>query len=113
MNFTPAQRLAIDTKDRTLLISAAAGSGKTRTLTERIISSLIDREHPADLSRMLIVTFTRAAASELKERIEKAVSDALKNDPDNQHLARQLVLLPGAVGATADAEISLLVGLPE
>lgn len=109
MNFTPAQRLAIDTKDRTLLISAAAGSGKTRTLTERIISSLIDREHPADLSRMLIVTFTRAAASELKERIEKAVSDALKNDPDNQHLARQLVLLPGAHISTIDSFCNFIV----
>ena len=66
--WTPAQRAAIDTRDRTLLVSAAAGSGKTATLTERIISSLIDPVQPADLSRMLIVTFTKKAASELRER---------------------------------------------
>ena len=59
--FTPEQRRAIDTRDRTLLVSAAAGSGKTATLTERIIRMLKDPESEADISRMLIVTFTRAA----------------------------------------------------
>ncbi|MBQ7377868.1 MAG: UvrD-helicase domain-containing protein [Clostridia bacterium] len=107
--WTPAQRAAIDTRDRTLLVSAAAGSGKTATLTERIISSLIDPAHPADLSRMLVVTFTKKAAAELRERIEAALTDALRRDPENQRLARQLVLLPSAHVSTIDSYCNFIV----
>ena len=67
--WTPEQNAAIETRDKTLLISAAAGSGKTAVLTERIIRLLTDRENPASLERMLIVTFSRAAAAELRQRI--------------------------------------------
>lgn len=102
-NWTPAQSAAMSTLGRTLLISAAAGSGKTATLTERIIRRLTHPEHPADLSRMLIVTFTRAAASELKERISAALSDAIAKDPGNRHLQRQLIGLGGAHISTIDA----------
>ncbi len=107
--WTPAQRAAIDTRDRTLLVSAAAGSGKTATLTERIISSLIDPVQPADLSRMLIVTFTKKAAAELRERIEAALTDALRRDPENTRLARQLVLLPSAHVSTIDSYCNFIV----
>ena len=76
---TPEQRAAMNLKKRTLLVSAAAGSGKTSVLTKRIIKSIIDDS--ADLSKMLIVTFTRAAAAELKERISTALGEALAKDP--------------------------------
>ena len=102
-NWTPAQRAAMSTLGRTLLISAAAGSGKTATLTERIIRRLTDPEHPADLSRMLIVTFTRAAAAELRERIAKALSEAIAADPGNRHLQKQYMGLGGAHISTIDA----------
>ena len=98
--FTPEQQSAIDTRDKTLLVSAAAGSGKTATLTQRIIASLLDEENPADISELLIVTFTNAAVGELKERIGKAIRAALSEHPENQRLQRQLLLLPSATICT-------------
>ncbi len=100
---TEAQRRAIMTRDRSILLSAAAGSGKTATLTRRIIESLTDRESPLDLSRMLIVTFTRAAAAELRERISAALTEALASDPADPHLNRQTILLGGADICTIDS----------
>ena len=101
--WTPSQEAAMRIDGKTLLVSAAAGSGKTSVLTERIIRKLTDTEHPADLSRMLIVTFTRAAAAELKGRIAKALTDAMATDPENAHLSRQLFLLGSAQISTIDA----------
>ena len=102
-NWTDAQKTAIEARDRTLLISAAAGSGKTAVLTERIIRMLTDPEHPMDISRMLVVTFTRAAAGELRARIAKALSDAIALSPQKEHLSRQLMLLSGASISTIDS----------
>ena len=96
VKWTPMQSAAINIKNKTLLISAAAGSGKTAVLTERIIKRLCDKDEPADISRMLIVTFTKAAASELKTRISKAIGKAIADDPLNRHLTRQLLLLSSA-----------------
>ncbi len=101
--WTDEQSLAINTRDRTLLISAAAGSGKTATLTERIIRSLLDEERPENINEILIVTFTRAAVAELRERIGKALRDALAENPDNERLRAQLALLPGAKIQTIDS----------
>ena len=101
--WTPSQEAAMRLDGKTLLVSAAAGSGKTSVLTERIIRKLTDTEHPADLSRMLIVTFTRAAAAELKGRIAKALTDAMAKDPENAHLSRQLFLLGSAQISTIDS----------
>ncbi len=101
--WTPSQEAAMSLDGKTLLVSAAAGSGKTSVLTERIIRKLTDTERPADLSRMLIVTFTRAAAAELKGRIAKALTDAMAKDPENAHLSRQLFLLGSAQISTIDA----------
>lgn len=101
--WTPAQSAAMNIRNKTLLVSAAAGSGKTATLTERIIRSLTDREAPADISKMLIVTFTRAAAEELKNRIFSALSKALAKDPANRHLTNQLVKLGSARICTIDS----------
>lgn len=101
--WTPSQTLAMQTHGRTLLVSAAAGSGKTATLTERIIRRITDKENPAELSRMLIVTFTRAAAAELKERISQAISAQIAADPTNRHLQKQLLHLGSAHIHTIDA----------
>ncbi len=103
MDFTKSQQLAIGLRGRNILVSAAAGSGKTATLTERIIRLLTDEESPASIDRMLIVTFTRAAAGELRTRISKKLSEALSLDPSNQHLARQLTSLGGAKICTIDS----------
>ena len=101
--WTDEQRLAIDTRDRTLLISAAAGSGKTATLTERIIRSLLDEKSPENINEILIVTFTKAAVAELRERIGKAIREALKKNPESERLRRQLALLPSAKIQTIDS----------
>lgn len=101
--WTKAQEAAMTLSGKTLLVSAAAGSGKTSVLTERIIRSLTAKNSTADLSKMLIVTFTRAAASELKSRISAALSEALAEDPENTHLSQQLFLLGSAQISTIDS----------
>ncbi len=101
--WTAAQKAAIDTRDRTLLVSAAAGSGKTAVLTERIIQSILDEKNPGDITRMLIVTFTKAAAAELRTRIANALKEALAARPDNRFLEEQILLLPSAQIRTIDA----------
>lgn len=103
INLTPAQSSAVNTRDKTLLVSAAAGSGKTATLARRIIDSLIDKDAPAEISRMLIVTFTRASAADLREKISKELSKALLAAPDNKHLSKQLVELGNAHISTIDS----------
>ena len=103
MDFTKAQKLAIDLRDRNILVSAAAGSGKTATLTERIIRLLTDKDNPADITSMLIVTFTRAAAGELRTRISRELGKALVSDPSNKHLARQITALGSASICTIDS----------
>lgn len=107
MGFTPQQQAAIEVKGKTILVSAAAGSGKTFTLTERIIQKIIgDGENGADISRMLIVTFTRAAAGELKEKIYKKLSEAVAANPGNERLQKQLLTLGGASISTIDSFLS-------
>ncbi|MBQ2768314.1 MAG: UvrD-helicase domain-containing protein [Clostridia bacterium] len=101
--WTPEQLSAIETRDKTLLVSAAAGSGKTTVLTERLIRLLTAPENPASLDRMLIVTFTRAAAAELRQRISAALGEALAADPTNRHLHRQLLALSSAKISTIHA----------
>ena len=69
MAWTKAQQNVIDSRGKNLLVSAAAGSGKTAVMVERIIEIVSDEKHPVDIDRLLVVTFTNAAASEMKERI--------------------------------------------
>ena len=102
-SWTDSQLKAIETRDRTLLVSAAAGSGKTATLTERIIKSILDEENPINIEEMLIVTYTRAAVGELRERIASAVKQAIKERPEDEELERQLYMLPSAKISTIDA----------
>ena len=107
--WTDSQTLAITVRGKTLLVSAAAGSGKTSVLTERIIRTLTDPTDPADLSRILVVTFTRAAAAELKGRIAEALSNALAENPGNTHLSEQLLKLGSAQISTIDSFFQKLV----
>ncbi len=94
--WTASQQAAIDFAGDNLILSAAAGSGKTATLTQRIIRLLTDPAKEASLSRMLIVTFTTAAAGELRSRVGDALTAALTKDPGNRRLLRELTMLPGA-----------------
>jgi len=89
---TASQEAAVRAKGSAVLVSAGAGSGKTRVLTERLMSYLTDPEQPADLDRFLIITFTRAAAGELRSRILEELSAALAADPGNARLRRQSAL---------------------
>ena len=89
VTWTEEQKQVIETRNTNLLVSAAAGSGKTAVLVERILSLITDPEHPVDVDRLLITTFTKAAAGEMKERIGKALNDRLKENPGNEWLQRQ------------------------
>lgn len=91
--WTKEQELAIKTRNCNLLVAAAAGSGKTAVLVERIIKVITNEEHPVDIDRLLVVTFTNAAAAEMKERIGEAISKALDKNPESKVLQRQLTLL--------------------
>ena len=92
-NWTESQRWAISARNGSLLVSAAAGSGKTAVLVQRVIERLTDPERPCDADRLLIVTFTNAAAAEMKERISAAIGELLQADPANAQLQRQQILL--------------------
>lgn len=89
---TAAQDAAIHTRGSTVLVSAGAGSGKTKVLTERLMSYITDPEHPVDLDSFLIITFTRAAAGELRGRIMEELASALAKDPGSRRLRRQSAL---------------------
>ena len=80
MNFTPEQQKVIELHNSNILVSAAAGSGKTAVLVERIIRMICEGEHPADIDRLLIVTFTNAAAAEMRERIAAGIAARLEAD---------------------------------
>lgn len=94
--WTDEQWAAIAADGTDILVAAAAGSGKTAVLVERIISRIADEERPLDVDALLVATFTKAAAAEMKERIRIALEDALERKPDSAHLRRQLALLPRA-----------------
>ena len=94
---TLSQQQVIDARNKNVLVSAAAGSGKTAVLTERIAGRLLDKEHPVSIDRLLIVTFTEAAASEMRERIAKAIGKRLKADPGNEFLRKQFTLVNSAL----------------
>lgn len=103
VKFTPDQQRVIDTRDRNILVSAAAGSGKTAVLVERIIQKICDEKRPVDIDRLLIVTFTSAAAAQMRERISKAVMKKLEEQPDNEHLQKQAALIHNAQITTIDS----------
>ena len=92
-----------------MLVSAAAGSGKTAVLVERIIRMVEDPVHPVDIDRLLVVTFTSAAAAQMRERISLALSRAVEEQPENAHLIRQLTLIHHAQITTIDSFCLYLV----
>ena len=96
MTWTEEQKRVIDSEGKDILVSAAAGSGKTAVLVERIIRKITDQAHPVDIDRLLVVTFTHAAAAEMKERIAAALDERLAEDPENILLERQSSLLRSA-----------------
>ncbi len=103
MDWTPEQKKVIDTREKNILVSAAAGSGKTAVLVERIINRILDKENPAGIDRMLVVTFTKAAAAEMRERIMKAIMKASSEDPENEYLQKQITYIHNAKITTIDS----------
>lgn len=91
--WTAEQQKVIDLRNRNILVSAAAGSGKTAVLVERIIQRITDEREPVDVDRMLIVTYTEAAASEMKERIAAAIEKQLEQRPGDARLEQQAALI--------------------
>ena len=103
ITFTPEQQKVIDLHGRNILVSAAAGSGKTAVLVERIIRMICREEDPVDIDRLLIVTFTNAAAAEMRERISQGITRELALHPASEHLQRQAALLHNAQITTIDS----------
>ncbi|MBQ4563265.1 MAG: helicase-exonuclease AddAB subunit AddA [Lachnospiraceae bacterium] len=103
VKWTIEQEQAISLSGRNLLVSAAAGSGKTAVLVERIIRKITEGPNPLDIDRMLIVTFTNAAAAQMRERIGEAIEKKLDTDPENTHLRRQSTLIHHAKITTIDS----------
>ena len=101
--WTDEQKKVIETRHRNLLVSAAAGSGKTAVLVERIIRTITDPEHPVDIDKLLVMTFTNAAAAEMRERVETALGKLLDEDPGNKNLERQNTLIHHAKITTIDS----------
>ena len=108
-NWTPKQKEVIDARDQNILVSAAAGSGKTAVLVERIINLLTDENNPVDIDNLLVVTFTKAAASEMKERVRNALDDIITNHPENEHIQKQINLINTAQITTIDSFCSFVV----
>ena len=103
MRWTESQQDAISARRGTVLVAAAAGSGKTAVLVQRAIERLTDPENPTSADRMLIVTFTKAAAAEMRARLEKRLQDMLRENPGDPHLRRQSILLSQAHIGTVDS----------
>ncbi len=103
MQFTKDQKKVIELHNRNLLVAAAAGAGKTAVLVERMLRMITDEERPVDIDRILVVTFTKAAASEMRERIGAALSQRLLQAPENDHLEKQSALLHNAKITTIDS----------
>ncbi len=96
IRWTEDQQKIIDMRDCNILVSAAAGSGKTAVLVERIFQRLVDQTDPVNVDQFVVVTFTNAAAAQMKDRLRSRIEQALEKKPDNEHLQRQAGLLASA-----------------
>lgn len=103
VNWTREQSRVIESRGKNLLVSAAAGSGKTAVLVERIIRMVTEGENPAGIDELLVMTFTNAAAAEMRERIAAAIEQRLREDPKNGHLQMQATLVHHAQITTIDS----------
>lgn len=109
VKWTTDQQHAIECCKGSVLVSAAAGSGKTTVLVERVIRRLTDKDNPCSAEDLLIVTFTRAATAQMREKIGAAILKRLSEDPTDRHLRRQYMLLPFAKICTIDSFCNDLV----
>ncbi len=100
---TPEQEKAIYSRDSNILVSAAAGSGKTKVLVDRIIGKITDKDNPVNVDEFLVVTFTKAAATQMKEKIARKLAEALNDKPESEHLLRQQMLVNRADITTIDS----------
>lgn len=103
VKWTSEQKKVIDLRDRDILVSAAAGSGKTAVLVERIVNRICVDNPPVDIDRMLVVTFTKAAAAEMRERVSRAIDSLKELKPDDENLQRQSTLVHNALITTIDS----------
>ena len=103
VNWTAEQTQVIESRDKNLLVSAAAGSGKTAVLVERIIRMVTDPVHPIDIDQLLVMTFTNAAAAEMRERVGAAIEQQLAREPGDEHLQIQAALVHHAQITTIDS----------
>lgn len=103
VKWTSEQQKVIDLRDRDILVSAAAGSGKTAVLVERIVNRICVDDPPVDIDRMLVVTFTKAAAAEMRERVSRAIDSLKEQKPDDENLQRQSTLVHNALITTIDS----------
>ena len=103
VEWTSEQKKVIDLRDRDILVSAAAGSGKTAVLVERIVNRICVDNPPVDIDRMLVVTFTKAAAAEMRERVSRAIEARLQKTPDDENLQKQATLVHNALITTIDS----------
>ena len=103
VEWTSEQKKVIDLRDRDILVSAAAGSGKTAVLVERIVNRICVDDPPVDIDRMLVVTFTKAAAAEMRERVSRAIEARLQKTPDDENLQKQATLVHNALITTIDS----------
>lgn len=108
-NWTEEQKRVIDTRDSNILVSAAAGSGKTAVLVARILDLIENPKDQIDIDELLIVTFTKAAAGEMRDRITKSLADARDERPEDEHLARQSTLVHNAQITTIDGFCSYVI----
>lgn len=103
MDWTNKQLEVINCRERNILVSAAAGSGKTAVLVERIIKMITDEKEPVDIDRLLVVTFTRAAASEMRERIRESLEKMSEANPEDINLQKQLSFIHNSKITTIDS----------
>ena len=109
IEFTAQQTRVLQARKHNILVSAAAGSGKTAVLVERIVRMISEGDDPADIDRLLVVTFTKAAAAQMRERIGAAISARIEREPENAHLQRQETLLHNAQITTMDSFFTFLL----
>lgn len=108
-SWTAAQQSAIEAEGCELVVSAAAGSGKTAVLVERVVRAVLDAERPVEITSILVVTFTRAAAAEMRERLARLLQERLERRPGDMRIRRQLALLPAASISTLHSFCQVLV----
>jgi len=109
VNWTCQQLEAIETRGGNILVAAAAGSGKTAVLVERIIRMITDKENPVSVDRLLVLTFTDAAAAEMKRKISVAIAKKMEEDPDNEWLREQSIKVGSAPISTIHSYCSRML----